>query len=172
MHHRRQLPGHRRPNPAARKVIAYYKWSGLAGNQPADNHGHGTHVVGSLLGQNPATPVDCTNFTTPGGNTDLDGTAPGAKLVMQEFGSSFAYLNAGGTPYHAAQMAYANGARLHSNAWGDNCFSPLTRSCIDNCSVSYTARTRDADRAMKDNADLILLFAAGNGGSVCPAGTK
>ncbi|MBL8298651.1 MAG: S8 family serine peptidase [Rhodanobacteraceae bacterium] len=160
------------PNNAARKVIAYYKWSGLPGNQPADNHGHGTHVIGSILGQNPATAVDCTNFTTPGGNTDLDGTAPGAKLVMQEFSSNFAYLNAGGTPYHAAQTAYNNGARLHSNSWGDNCFSPLTRSCVENCSVPYNARSRDADRVMRDNADLLLLFAAGNAGATCPAGTN
>ena len=160
------------PNNAARKVIAYYKWSGLTGTTPTDNHGHGTHVAGSIAGQNPANAVDCTNFTTPGGNTDLDGTAPGAKIVMQESGGNLAYLNNhGGNPYHAANTAYSNGARLHSNSWGGGCVDQFG-SCIANCSVTYDAQSRDADNVTRDRNDLVLLFAAGNDATTCANGNN
>ncbi|MBL8298650.1 MAG: S8 family serine peptidase [Rhodanobacteraceae bacterium] len=159
------------PNQAARKVIAYYKWSNRQGSLPGDDGGHGTHVAGSILGQNPAAPVDCSNFTTPGGNTDLDGTAPGAKLVMQEMGNSLFYLNSqNGNPYHAAKAAYDNGARLHSNSWGAGC--TVLGACIPNCRVTYGAYTRDADRIMREAPDLLVLFAAGNDGTRCPAGNN
>ncbi|MDC8014932.1 S8 family serine peptidase [Tahibacter soli] len=160
------------PNNAARKVIAYYKWSGLTGTTPTDNHGHGTHVAGSIAGQNPANAVDCTNFTTPGGNTDLDGTAPGAKIVMQESGGNLAYLNShGGNPYHAADTAYTNGARLHSNSWGGGCTDQFG-ACISGCSVTYDAQARDADNVTRTRNDLVLLFAAGNDATACSNGNN
>ena len=73
------------PNYLARKVVAYYKWSGLSGTTWDDNHGHGTHVGGSIIGNdngfNPGT--SCTGLQTPDGTSNLVGMAPYAKLVMQ-----------------------------------------------------------------------------------------
>ena len=163
------------PNLNARKVISYYKWSGLAGSTWGDNHGHGTHVAGSIIGNdNVANPgTDCANFTTPGGDTNLDGMAPGAKLVMQESGANLAYLNTmGGTPYHAADIAYQNGARIHSNSWGGGCTSDVTGLCVSGCTVTYDETSRDADKVMQDRGDLLMVFAAGNDASACPAGNN
>lgn len=162
------------PNLAARKVVSYYKWSGDAGSSWADEHGHGTHVAGSILGNdNVANPgTDCVGLTTPGGSTNLDGMAPGAKLVMQESGSDLRYLNnTGGTPYHAAQVAYANGARIHSNSWGGGCTN-IFGACVSGCTVTYDDSARDADRVTKDFSDLLMVFAAGNDGTVCPSGNN
>ena len=167
-------PGIATPNYDARKVVAYYKWSGLSGGSWADPHGHGTHVAGSILGNdNVANPgTDCINFTTPGGDTNLDGMAPGAKLVMQETGSDLAYLNTqGGTAYHMAQIAYDNGARLHSDSWGGGCTDQFG-ACISGCTVTYDEFARDADRVMNDHDDLLLVFAAGNDATTCSNGNN
>lgn len=162
------------PNYAARKVVAYYKWSGLAGGTWADNHGHGTHVAGSIIGNdNVANPgTDCTNLTTPGGNSNLDGMAPGAKLVMQESGGNLAYLNDhGGSSYHAADVAWQNGARIHSDSWGGGC-TDMFGNCVSGCTVTYDTEARDADRIMNDRPDLLMVFAAGNDATACPSGNN
>ncbi len=149
-----------------RKVGAHYKWSGTAGTAPADDHGHGTHVMGSILGNNPASAVDCAAFTTPGGLTDLDGTAPGAKLISQEMGGSLQYLNSlGGTIYHASLTAYQNGARIHNNSWGSSCRNSVG-ACIAACQVEYRQTTRDADAAVWEFPELALFVAAGNSGGL------
>lgn len=162
------------PNYNARKVIAYYKWSDLAGSSWGDNHGHGTHVAGSIIGNdNVANPgTDCVNFTTPGGDTNLDGMAPGAKLVMQESGGNLAYLNThGGTPYHAADIAYQNGARIHSNSWGGGCTDQFG-ACVSGCSIPYDQQAQDADQVMRDRSDLLMVFAAGNDATACSNGNN
>ncbi len=161
------------PDFAHRKIGIHYKWSGDSGTAPADGHGHGTHVMGSIAGNNPADAVDCSTFSSPGGTTDLDGTAPGAKLISQEMGASLQYLNSlGGNPYHAGSIAYAGGARIHSNSWGSSCRNALG-ICIAGCQVEYRSTSRDADLLVWDNPDLAVLFAAGNsgGGSGTSAGS-
>lgn len=149
-----------------RKIGAHYKWDGSTSGGPADNQGHGTHVIGSILGNNPAGAVDCEAFTTPGGVTDLDGTAPGAKLISQEMGASLQYLNSlGGTIYHAATVAYDNGARIHNNSWGSSCRNQVGQ-CIAGCQVEYRQTTRDADAAVWEFPELAVFVAAGNSGGL------
>lgn len=160
-----------------RKIGAHYKWDGSTTGVPADNQGHGTHVMASILGNNPATGgVDCAAGTSPGGLTDLDGTAPGAKLISQEMGASLQYLNSGGgTLFHAASIAYANGARTHNNSWGSSCRNSIG-ACVANCQVEYRTTTRDADAVVWQNPQLAVLVAAGNSGGLggsagCGVGT-
>lgn len=151
-----------------RKVGMHYKWDGSTSGNPADNatSGHGTHVSGSITGNNLANPVDCENFTTPGGLTDLDGTAPGAKLISQEMGASLQYLNTlGGTIYHAGRVAFENGARIHNNSWGSSCRNS-SNVCIAGCQVEYRGTTRDADRLVWEHPELAVFVAAGNSGGL------
>ncbi|MBX3726245.1 MAG: S8 family serine peptidase [Xanthomonadales bacterium] len=148
-----------------RKIGAHYKWNGGTGG-PADGHGHGTHVAGSILGNNPTGAVDCANFTTPGGLTNLDGTAPGARIISQEAGAGLEYLNTrGGNIYHAVQIAYQNGARIHNNSWGSSCRNQ-SNQCISGCQVNYIASTRDADRVAWDFPEMAVFVAAGNSGGL------
>lgn len=151
-----------------RKVGMHYKWDGSTSGNPADNasSGHGTHVSGSITGNNLASPVDCENLSTPGGLTDLDGTAPGAKLISQEMGGSLQYLNSlGGTIYHAGSVAFENGARIHNNSWGSSCRNSLGQ-CISGCQVEYRGTTRDADRLVWEHPELAVFVAAGNSGGL------
>ncbi|MBZ0221900.1 MAG: S8 family serine peptidase, partial [Dokdonella sp.] len=162
------------PNYDARKVIAYYKWSGLSGTGWEDNHGHGTHVAGSIIGNDNGFDLgnSCAGLPAPTGTSNLVGMAPYAKLVMQESGANLAYLNtAGGTPYHAADTAYQNGARIHSDSWGGGCTDQFG-ACVSGCTVTYDQSARDADLVMQDRNELLMVFAAGNDATACPNGNN
>ncbi len=157
------------PDFGHRKVGAHYNWSGGSG-APADLQGHGTHVAASAVGNNRANPVDCESFTSPGGTSDLDGTAPGARLIAQEAGPGLDYLNSlGGSIDHAARVAYDNGARIHNNSWGSSC-RDTNNQCIPGCQVGYRPASRDADQVVWEHPELALFVAAGNSGSGCGPG--
>ncbi|WP_394850150.1 S8 family serine peptidase [Pendulispora brunnea] len=119
-----------------------------------DTHGHGTHVAGTIAGD---------NFAHLVARDSGDGMAPGAKLVVQDGGyggDDCADLPGIGCPVvdlnPIFQQAYDQGARLHSNSWGDQ----------ENASVqnNYTAGSQDVDEFMWNHKDFLVLFAAGNSG--------
>ncbi len=119
-----------------------------------DNHDHGTHVAGTLAGDDPAHP----RVRDPG-----DGLAPGAKLVIQDGGFGIddcADLPGLGCPVVDLQpiflQAYRQGARIHSNSWGDDENNPT--------GGLYSAGSEDADEFTWDHEDFLLVFAAGNSG--------
>jgi len=167
------------PCPAAatanrRKDLLYYNWSGGPTGEedtcPAaitGSSGHGTHTSGSIAGDS-APYADCATFTTPARNGG-DGVAPGAKLVVQEMGDGFEYLNdLGGTLWNLTDVAYQNGARIHSNSWAGACYDQLG-NCLPGCTMPYDSFARDADLAMWSHPDLLVVVAAGNGAEFCPA---
>ncbi len=145
------------PDPNQRKVLIV---NFLApGDDPAvasdwDNQDHGTHVAGSVLADNLANGV----------RDPADGMAPAAKLVVQDGGyapDNCADLPAIGCPAASLtpffQQAYDQGARIHSNSYGDReNFTPYN---------IYSDGSEDADAFMWDNPDFLLVFAAGNNGS-------
>ena len=144
-----------------RKLIAVdFLWSqDCSGGVSAgewDNHDHGSHVAGTAAGD---------DFATPLLHDTADGMAPGAKLIVQDGGFSTgdncADLPGLGCPVvdlvPIFQQAYDQGARIHTNSWGDReNFTPLNL---------YSAGSEDADETMWNNKDLLLVFAAGNSGT-------
>jgi Subtilase family len=124
-------------NNNMRKMIIYYSMDATtcAGTgTPGDDHGHGTHTGGSFIGDNFATACGT-------GNGDAgDGMALCAKVVVQDMGGSLNFINIPcGTVYDVFNIAYLDGARVHSNSWGWGC---------DACPCSgnmYGADARDVD---------------------------
>lgn len=142
-----------------RKVIAVdflhqNECNGGISNTEWDNQDHGTHVAGTVAGD---------NFASPLLHDAGDGMAPGAKLVIQDGGyavNNCADLPGIGCPVvdlnPIFQQTYDQGARIHTNSWGDN-----ENATIQN---DYTAASQDADEFMWNHKDFLILFAAGNSG--------
>lgn len=136
---------------------------GFAGS--LDNQGHGTHAAGAVAGDR-ATPIV----------HDLhDAIAPGAKLIIQDAG----YVTTGDTcaqlpglrcPLDLTRVfeqAYRQGARIHSNSWGDRQgASPLQNPPRAN----YPKSARDVDAFIWAHPDSLVIFNTGNlaGGTVPP----
>ncbi len=146
-------------NTSHRKILAVdFLWSndcdGGVSNFEWDSQDHGTHVAGTAAGD---------WFTTLGERDFGDGMAPAAKLVIQDGG--FATDNCADLPGLGCpvvdlnpifQQAYDQGARIHTNSWGDReNFNPQN---------TYSAGAQDADEFMWNHKDFLLLFAAGNSG--------
>ena len=146
-------------NTSQRKVIAVdflasTECSGGISNSEWDTQNHGTHVAGTVAGDNFA------HLLTHDGG---DGMAPGAKLVIQDAG--FRTDNCGDLPGIGCpvvdlnpifQQAYTQGARLHTNSWGDN-----ENAAVQN---NYSAASQDVDEFMWNHKDFLIFFAAGNAG--------
>ncbi|HEY1752471.1 MAG TPA: S8 family serine peptidase [Caulobacteraceae bacterium] len=132
---------------------------------PDDPVGHGTHVCGSVLGDD-----------TVAGVGRIAGSAPAAKLVMQSVLTADGGL--GGLPANLGDLfkqVYAtDGARVHSNSWGNS--DPASHQAYDD-------EATQVDEFVHANPDMVICFAAGNdgsddnqngavdGGSVSPPGT-
>jgi subtilisin family serine protease len=142
-----------------RKVVAVdFLWSqecagGITGAE-WDTNDHGSHVAGTVAGD---------NFANPLGRDPGDGMAPGAKLVMQDCGfrtDDCADCPGIGCPVvdlnPIFQQAYTHGARIHTNSWGDR--ENFTPGNI------YSAGSQDADEFMWNHKDFLLFFSAGNSG--------
>ncbi|RLE26521.1 MAG: hypothetical protein DRJ65_05355 [Acidobacteria bacterium] len=144
-------------DPGHRKILAVDFWWTEDWPQPGapdwDSQGHGTHTAGSAAG-------DADFWGTFEGN---DGMAPAAQLVIQDGGyevDDCADLPGLGCPVRPLEpmlaQAWAQGARIHSNSWGDAEESwPLNR---------YTEPTADIDRFVWEHPQMVVVAAAGNAG--------
>jgi len=135
------------PGPSHRKVIDYSLYGGGLAYDGCDI-GHGTHVCGTLAGDQ--------SYVNPG-VTDYNGMAYEAQLIMQDIGADDEWSCTSGSiqvPTSCATAysdAYALGARIHSNSWGGT----------ENSYESYAATL---DNFMWTNPDFLVVFAAGNSG--------
>ncbi len=142
-------------DPSHRKVLAVdFLWSSDDPANPThwDNQGHGSHVAGTLAGD---------NFSNPVVHDTGDGMAPAAKLVIQDAG--YATDNCGDLPGIGCpvtnlnpvfQQAYDQGARVHSNSWNDN-----ENAAVQN---NYSDASQDVDEFMWNHPDFLIVFACGN----------
>ncbi|HXI12055.1 MAG TPA: S8 family serine peptidase [Thermoanaerobaculia bacterium] len=154
-----------------RKVVAYNflfscdQYPGVPGcDDPADpldydNVNHGTRTAGAAAGDR----------FTPLVHDAGDGVAPAAKLIIQDAGyvngdscSQFPSLGCPITKLSAAfEQAYQQGARIHSNSWGD-------RQGVNRFSVpptaNYSATARDVDLFAAAHPEMLIVFNAGNAG--------
>lgn len=139
-----------------RKVFAYWVQPGAtaydAGNvrcSPTSSpiNFHGTHVVGSVLG-------DAAPFATPvlPNYTNGDGMAPNAQVLMQDIGNDTSGCLSI-TDYGAMLVqAYAGGAGIHSGSWG----APS--------GGAYGGTDQRGDAATWVVENLLVNMAAGNNG--------
>ncbi|KAK1757133.1 peptidase S8/S53 domain-containing protein [Echria macrotheca] len=114
-----------------------------------DPDGHGTHVCGSVLGDG----------TLASGGGTIQGTAPGARLVVQSLLGPSGDLS--GIPSDLHQLfgpPYQNEkARVHTNSFGVDLGWLGSQRPYDN-------RSNDIDDFVWNNPDMVICFSAGNDG--------
>jgi hypothetical protein len=158
-----------RVDPARRKVIAYNflyscaEYPGAFGcddpSQPSawDNQGHGTFAAGAAAGDSGA----------PLLHDHGDAIAPGAKLVIQDAGyiGGDACTQRPGLQCPTRDLravygqAYAQGARIFSNSWGDR--QGVPPGAIPP-TANYSVSSRDVDDFVRRNPDAVVVFNTGN----------
>ena len=159
-------------NLSRRKVVAYdflYSCAQFPGapycDDPADktaydNHDHGTHAAAAAVADK----------GTPIVHDYGDAIAPGAKLIVQDAGlspndtcTSRPGIGCPVTITPILDQAYKQGARIHSNSWGDH----------GNPTAVYSIPARDIDAFIYAHPDMLVVFNVGNFGSpgIPPAST-
>jgi hypothetical protein len=152
-----------------RKVIAYDflyscdQFPGAAGcDDPADPHAYDNVLHGTL-----AAAVAAGDSHAPLHADDgADGLAPGAKLIVQDGGyiggDNCSQRPGFGCPVNLTpilEQAYKQGARIHSNSWGDRQNTPAT---VTTPTGNYSAGARDVDAFVWSHPDMLLVFDTGN----------
>lgn len=117
--------------------------------QPVDINGHGTHTLGTILGENVgvapgAAWIACVNLARNLGN-------PALYLDCWQF--NFAPFNSGGDPFTDGDPA--RGANIFNNSWG----CPDLEGC--------DLHTFDAAAAALRTAGVFVVASAGNDGPTC-----
>ena len=121
-----------------------------------DNTGHGTHAATTAAGDRGA----------PLAHDFADAIAPGAQLVVQDggyIGGDFCSQRPGfGCPVALTpilEQAWKQGARIHSNSWGD------MQGRMPPATANYPQSARDVDAFVHAHPDMLVVFNTGNLGS-------
>lgn len=141
-------PVNNTPGASHRKIVAY--------NAPFGYDLHGTHVACTAVGQDYA-----------GGTGDTRGVAYGARLVYSPIPGA-PFTEAGF--YNSALNAQVQGARIHTNSWGndltanyDGLCRGIDRFCYENeTAVVCFAITAEATLKNPENAKNLIAVGAGD----------
>ena len=130
-----------RPDFASR-IIDGHGWGRQIdmASQWKDSHGHGTHVMGSILSSGASS-----HFHIRGMAYEALG------FVQKVFRPRLEFYHLG-TIQDFFSTAYVRGFRVHSNSWGANVLG------------KYTLSSWFADEFVWQRPDMLLVFAAGNSG--------
>jgi hypothetical protein len=158
-------------DPSRRKIIAYdflYSCDQFPGVQgcedpasPAayDNTGHGTHNAATAAG----------DYGVSGHHDFGDALASAAKLIVQDGGfiggDNCSQRPGFGCPVNLApilEQAYRQGARIHTNSWGDRQGAP---SSVNPPTANYSQSSRDVDAFVVAHPDMLVVFNTGNYGA-------
>lgn len=158
-------------DPSRRKIIAYDflyscdQFPGASGcDDPTkatayDNQGHGTHAAATILGDK----------GTPIAHDFADAIATGAKLIVQDAGytggDNCSQRPGIGCPANMTpilEQAYKQGARIHSNSWGDRQGTPPP---LNPPTANYSTSARDVDAFVYSHPDMLVVFNTGNFGT-------
>lgn len=131
---------------------------GAAGS--LDNQGHGTHAAATAAGDRGA----------PLTHDFADAIAPGAKLIVQDAGyiggdlcTQYPGIRCPAKMTPVLEQAYRQGARIHSNSWGDR-----QGQFFDVPRANYPQSAYDIDAFVWSHPDLLVVFNTGNLGQVGP----
>jgi hypothetical protein len=162
-------------DPSRRKVIAYdflYSCDQFPGafgcDNPSDVHDYDNARHGTL-----AAAVAAGDQGLPLIHDDrAEGIAPGAKLIVQDGGyiggDNCSQRPGFGCPVQMTpilEQAYAQGARIHSNSWGDRQGTPPV---LPAPTGNYSAAARDVDAFVYAHPDMLLVFDTGNAAANIP----
>ena len=115
-----------------------------------DNHGHGTHAAATAAGDR----------GTPLTHDFADAIAPGAKLIVQDAGfivpadlcSQYPGIRCPAKMTPVLEQAYRQGARIHSNSWGDR-----QGQAIVVPRANYPQSAYDIDAFVWSHPDLLVV---------------
>jgi len=129
-----------------------------------DNARHGTLAAAVAVGDAHAPLIH---------DDAADGIAPGAKLIVQDGGfiggDNCSQRPGFGCPVNLTPIldqAYKQGARIHSNSWGDRQGTPVV---LPAPVANYSAGARDVDDFVWSHPDMLVVFDTGNTSSNAPA---
>lgn len=136
---------------AGRSRVAYN--INYAADGPEDRRGHGTLVASVLGGRGNGGLVDSEGYLIG------LGAVPNARIGMSRIFDSNGKLPLIYSFTEFASRAYANGARISNNSWGQG------GNSYDSIAQEYDALVRDAQPLASGNQEMTFVFSAGNRGT-------
>ncbi|MGA9770828.1 MAG: S8 family serine peptidase [Blastocatellia bacterium] len=122
-------------------------------NQKQDRRGHGSLVASVAAGLGSIDREDASGYMFG------IGVDPMAKLGASKIFDTLGKLGPRMSFTNVVSSAYAAGARLSNNSWGNG------SNAYDSVAQEYDARVRDAQPAVAGNQEMVIIFSAGNGGA-------